>query len=175
MLRVDDAGAGKSTPHPDPPTTADFATDVEAGVAFLKPDDRVGPVGLIGHSEGGAVAAIIASRRDDIGFVVLLAGPGVSGAELLLKQNERIFDTVGGAGERKQNALTILERLFTTVTSDTAEDEMRRQVDDIVRKQFEVNGVPGAQQDETQVQAAVEQALNPWLRYFLAFESATRT
>ena len=44
---------------------------------------------------------------------------------------------------------------------------MRQQVDKIVREQFEVNGVPAAQQDETQVQAAVEQALNPWLRNFL--------
>ena len=48
-----------------------------------------------------------------------------------------------------------------------AEDDMRQQVDEIVRKQFEVNGVPAAQQDEPQVQAAVKQALNPWLRYFL--------
>ena len=97
VLRVDDPGAGKSTPHPEPPTTADFATDVEAGVAVLKQDDRIGSVGLIGHSEGGAVAAIVASRQTDIDFVVLLAGPGVLGAELLRKQNERILDAMGVA------------------------------------------------------------------------------
>ena len=44
---------------------------------------------------------------------------------------------------------------------------MRQQVDEIVRRQFEINGIPAAQQDETQAQAAVEQALDPWLRYFL--------
>ena len=170
VLRVDDPGIGKSAPHPEPPTTADFATDVEAGVAFLKRDDRIGPVGLIGHSEGGIIAAIVASRRDDIGFVVLMAGPGVPGAELLLKQNERIFDGMGIVGERKETLLTLLDRLFTTLTSDMTEDEMRQQVDEIVRKQFEINGIPPAQQDETQVQAAVEQVLNPWMRYFLAFD-----
>ena len=170
VLRVDDPGIGKSTPHPEPPTTADFATDVEAGVAFLKADDRIGPVGLIGHSEGGLVASIVASQRDDIDFLVLLAGPGVPGAELLLKQNERIFDAMGIAGERKQNLLTLLDQLFTTLTSDMAEDEMRQRVDEIVRKQFEINGVPAAQQDETQVQAAVNQVLNPWMRYFLSFD-----
>ena len=47
---------------------------------------------------------------------------------------------------------------------------MRQQVDEIVRKQFEINGIPPAQQDETQVQAAVKQVLNPWMRYFLAFD-----
>jgi pimeloyl-ACP methyl ester carboxylesterase len=170
VLRVDDPGIGKSAPHPEPPTTADFATDVEAGVAFLKRDDRIGTVGLIGHSEGGIIAAIVASRRDDIGFVVLIAGPGVPGAELLFKQNERIFDGMGIVGERKETLLTLLDRLFTTLTSDMTEDEMRQQVDEIVRKQFEINGVPPAQQDETQVQAAVEQVLNPWMRYFLAFD-----
>ena len=170
VLRVDDPGIGKSAPHPEPPTTADFATDVEAGVTFLKRDDRIGTVGLIGHSEGGIIAAIVASRRDDIGFVVLMAGPGVPGAELLFKQNERIFDGMGIVGERKETLLTLLDRLFTTLTSDMTEDEMRQQVDEIVRKQFEINGIPPAQQDETQVQAAVEQVLNPWMRYFLAFD-----
>ena len=170
VLRVDDPGIGESTPHPEPPTTADFATDVEAGVAFLKQDDRIGAIGLIGHSEGGLVASIVASRRDDIDFVVLMAGPGVPGAELLLKQNERIFDAMGIADERKQNLLTLLDQLFTTLTSDMVEDEMRQRVDEIVRQQFEINGVPAAQQDETQVQAAVAQALNPWMRYFLAFD-----
>ena len=170
VLRVDDPGIGKSTPHPKSPTTADFATDVEAGVAFLKRDDRIGSVGLIGHSEGGMIAAIVASRRDDIGFVVLLAGPGVPGAELLLKQNERIFEAMGIADARKQNLLTLLDQLFTTLTSDVPEATRRQAVDEIVRRQFEINGVPPAEQDETQVQAAVEQVLNPWMRYFLAFD-----
>ena len=170
VLRVDDPGIGKSTPHPKPPTTADFATDVEAGVAFLKQDDRMGRIGLIGHSEGGLIAAIVASRSNDVDFVVLMAGPGVPGAELLRKQNERIFDAAGIAGERKQNLLTLLDRLFTTLTSDMAEDEQRRVVEEIVRKQLEINGTPPAQQDEAQVQALVEQSLTPWMRYFLTFD-----
>ena len=171
VLRVDDPGIGKSTPHPKPPTTADFATDVEAGVAFLKQDDRIGTVGLIGHSEGGLIATIVASHSNDVDFVVLMAGPGVPGAELLRKQNERIFDAAGIAGERKQNLLTLLDRLFTILTSeDMTEDERRQGVDEIVRKQLEINGVPPTQQDEAQVQALVEQSLTPWMRYFLTFD-----
>ena len=130
VLRVDDPGIGQSTPHPKPPTTADFATDVEAGVEFLKQDDRMGRIGLIGHSEGGLIAAIVASRSNDVGFVVLMAGPGVPGAELLRKQNERIFDAAGIAGERKQSLLMLLDRLFTILTSeDMAEDEQRQKVE----------------------------------------------
>lgn len=170
VLRVDDPGIGKSTPHPKPPTTADFATNVEAGVAFLKQDDRIDHVGLIGHSEGGIIAAIVAATRDDVSFVVLMASPGVLGTELLRKQNERIFDAAGIAGERKQNLLVLLDRLFTTLTSDMAEDKQRQVVEGIVRKQLEINGVPPAQQDETQVQTLVEQSLTPWMRYFLTFD-----
>lgn len=171
VLRVDDPGIGQSTPHPKPPTTADFATDVEAGVAFLKQDDRMGRIGLIGHSEGGLIAAIVASRSNDVGFVVLMAGPGVPGAELLRKQNERIFDAAGIAGERKQNLLTLLDRLFTILTSeDMAADKRRQAVDEIVRKQLEINGVPPAEQNEAQVRALAEQSLTPWMRYFLTFD-----
>lgn len=171
VLRVDDPGIGKSTPHPKPPTTADFATDVEAGVAFLKQENRIGSVGLIGHSEGGLIAAIVASRSNDVNFVVLMAGPGVPGAELLRKQNERIFDAAGIAGERKRNLLTLLDRLFTLLTSeDIAEDERQQKVSEIVRKQLEINGTPPAQQDEAQVQMLVEQSLTPWMRYFLTFD-----
>ncbi len=169
VLRVDDPGIGKSTPYPKPPTTADFATDVEAGVDFLKKDDRIGSIGLIGHSEGGAIATIVASRSDDVRFVVLMAAPGVLGAELLRKQNERIFDAMGIVEDRKQTLLTLLDQLFTTLASDMTDDKLRQQVGEIVRKQFEANGIPIDQQDETQVQAAVEQVLNPWMRYFLAF------
>ena len=171
VLRVDDPGIGKSTPHPEPPTTADFATDVEAGVRFLKQDDRVGRVGLIGHSEGGLIAAIVASRSNDVSFIVLMAGPGVPGAELLRKQNERIFDAARIAGERKQRLLTLLDQLFTILTAeDMAEDEQRQGVEGIVRKQLEINGVPPAKQDEGQVQVLVKQSLTPWMRYFLTFD-----
>ena len=171
VLRVDDPGIGQSTPHPKPPTTADFATDVEAGVAFLKQDDRMGRIGLIGHSEGGLIATIVASRSNDVNFVVLMAGPGVPGAELLRKQNERIFDAAGIAGERKQNLLVLLDRLFPILTSeDMAEAERQQKVSEIVRKQLEINGTPPAEQDEAQVQMLVEQSLTPWMRYFLTFD-----
>ena len=170
VLRVDDPGIGKSTAHPNPATTADFATDVAAGVAFLNQDDRTGPVGLIGHSEGGAVASIVASRRDDLAFVVLMAAPGVPGTELLRKQNERILEGVGAAPAPKRRLLTLLDTLFTTLTSDMTETERRQHVSEIVRQQLEITGIPRVEQNEAQIQAAVEQAISPWMRYFLTFD-----
>ena len=169
VLRVDDPGIGKSTAHPKPPTTADLATDVEASVEFLKKDDRINSVGLIGHSEGGAIASIVASRSEDVRFVVLMAAPGVLGSELLLKQNERIFDAMGVAKERKETLLTLLDRLFTILTSDIPDDELRQEVAEIVHKQYEANGVSTDELDDTQVKTVVEQTIHPWIQYFLAF------
>ncbi len=170
VLRVDDAGAGGSTPHPEPPTTVDFAGDAAAAVAFLEGDARLEPIGLMGHSEGGAIAAIVASQREDVAFVVLLAGPGVPGAELLRRQNERLFESAGLPEDRRQALLALLDRLFAALTSEREEAELRREVEEIVRRQFEIHGVPAARQDESQVQEAVDQALDPWMRWFLAFD-----
>ncbi|MCG9127553.1 alpha/beta fold hydrolase [Candidatus Poribacteria bacterium] len=169
VLRVDDPGFGKSTPHPKSPTTADFATDVEAGVAFLKKDERIASVGLIGHSEGGAIASIVASRNDDVKFIVLLAAPGVVGSELLRKQNERIFDAMGFEDERKIASLSLLDNLFTILSSDESDEKLHPQVSIIARKQFELNGIHPDKVDESMIQASVKQALNPWMRYFLTF------
>ena len=69
-------------------TTADFAQDALAGVRFLKKHPRIAPdrVGLVGHSEGGIVAPLAASQSSDVAFIVLLAGTGVPGAEILHRQ-----------------------------------------------------------------------------------------
>ena len=172
VLRVDDPGVGESTAHANPPTTADFADDVAAGVAYLKGDPRIDPerIGLIGHSEGGAIAPLVASRSDDVGFLVLLAGPGVPGDELLRKQNERIFDAAGIRGERKAKLLALLDRLFAALVSDLTQDELRAEVTEIVRVQLEANGIPPDRQNDAQVRAAAEPALSPWMRYFLTYD-----
>ena len=172
VLRVDDPGVGQSSPHPQPATSADFADDVDAGVAYLKGDSRIdhARIGLAGHSEGGTIATLVASRNEDVGFVVLLAGPGVRGDALMRKQNERIYDASGIRGKRRETLLRLLDELFAALTSDMDDDSVREVVAEVVRGQFEANGVPRKQQDETQIQLAVEPALSPWMRYFLSYD-----
>ena len=78
VLRYDKRGAGESTGDYGQSTTLDFATDVKAGIEFLKSDSRINPelIGLIGHSEGGVIAPLVASESDDVAFMVLMAGLG---------------------------------------------------------------------------------------------------
>jgi len=76
VLRFDDRGRGESTGKHAGATSTDFATDVEAGIEFLKkhPKINVNRIGLIGHSEGGLIAPMVAAERDDVHFIVMLAG-----------------------------------------------------------------------------------------------------
>lgn len=96
-LRYDDRGVGGSSGALDSATTYDFADDAEALFHELLHHPQIDPrkVGILGHSEGGAIAPLIAARNRNVGFVVMLAGQGCSGQEVLLQQNEAIFRLMG--------------------------------------------------------------------------------
>src|SRR6185436_4144365 len=85
VLRVDDRGVGGSGGKVDTSTSEDFAEDALAGIAYLKtrPDIDAKHIGLIGHSEGGLIAPIAATRSKDVAFIVLMAGPGLTGEQIL--------------------------------------------------------------------------------------------
>ncbi|MDD3876088.1 MAG: prolyl oligopeptidase family serine peptidase [Bacteroidales bacterium] len=93
VLRFDDRGVGNSGGVFSTATSMDFATDVEAAVAFLRQHPRVDTshIGLIGHSEGGMIAPIVASNDRSIAFIILLAGPGLTGEQVLLTQIEKML------------------------------------------------------------------------------------
>jgi len=86
VLRYDDRGFGKSTGNFKTATSNDFALDVESAVAYLKTRKEIdkNKIGLIGHSEGGIIAPMVAAKSKDVDFIVLLAGTGIPGDELLL-------------------------------------------------------------------------------------------
>jgi pimeloyl-ACP methyl ester carboxylesterase len=98
VLRVDARGVGKSTGSSTQATLDDLSGDAEAGVEYLKsrPDVDAKRVGLIGHSEGGIVGPLVASRSAGIAFLVLLAGPSVTGEQVSYKQAE-LFALAAGA------------------------------------------------------------------------------
>jgi pimeloyl-ACP methyl ester carboxylesterase len=90
VLRVDSRGIGKSGGKIGLATTHERVQDVDGALAFLRKRKDIDPkrIGLIGHSEGGAVAALAASRDREIAWIVMLGGPGVPGERLMLRQTE---------------------------------------------------------------------------------------
>jgi dienelactone hydrolase len=94
VLRLDDRGLGASGGAVGNATTADFADDIRAAVAYLRTRKDIDPerIGLIGHSEGGAIAPMIAATDPRLRAIVVMAGPGERGIELSMAQNKYIVD-----------------------------------------------------------------------------------
>lgn len=97
VLTYDDRGAGESSPLKGNETTLDYARDAQAAFDFLMstPGINHSRIGYCGHSEGGQIAFINASRDPRVAFVVSLAGPAVSGRDVMVQQNLSLLDISG--------------------------------------------------------------------------------
>jgi fermentation-respiration switch protein FrsA (DUF1100 family) len=132
VLRCDDRGCGKSTGDYHAATTADFAVDAGAAWMFLRerPEVRPEEVGLIGHSEGANIAAMVAAKTPGVAFAVMLAGMGVPGEELILSQTEAVSRSqgVGESARGKERAYnrSLLEIMRKESDPAAAEVEMKR-------------------------------------------------
>lgn len=93
VFRYDDRGFGSENAALFNATTFDYAIDVESALNAVKnhPNIDTDKIGLVGHSEGGLIAPIVASRNSDVDFLILLAGPGVKGIDVLIEQNKAIY------------------------------------------------------------------------------------
>lgn len=164
VLRADDRGVGKSTGEFSGATTADFATDTEAGIAYLKTRPEVNPklIGLVGHSEGGVIAPMIAARRSAVAFIVMLAGPGVPGDEIIVKQAELLAQSVGKSRQEAAKAAEKQRKILNIVKEDVDPDSLDKQLHE------ELSGeLSGAQ-----ISAILRQMNIRWLRYFLTYDPA---
>jgi pimeloyl-ACP methyl ester carboxylesterase len=106
VLRLDDRGVGGSTGSLEPGTTVDFARDTAAAIDWLAKQPGIDPkrIGLVGHSEGGLIAPMLATSRDDVAFMVLLAGPAQRGDALLVEQTG-LLAAAGGADAAMVDAM----------------------------------------------------------------------
>lgn len=174
VLRVDDRGVGGSTGGSVmESTTADFAGDVVAGVDHLSADPRIGPVGVVGHSEGGVVGPMAATRTDKISFVVMMAGTGVPGAEILTKQLELIARANGGDEETVEKALELQRRSIAIIASDAPRAERVEQLRAVVDEQLAAAPETADLSEEDREKAeqqAIAGALNPWFEAFVVLD-----
>ena len=164
VLRADDRGTAKSTGDFTTATTADFADDAEGGVAFLKTRAEVDPhhIGLIGHSEGGIEAPMVAARNPDVAFIVLMASPGIRGDQILVAQARDIFEVSGMSHAEAEKAAEREQKILSLV-----EGEKDNAVLDTKLRQILTSEVPSAL-----VGLQVKQVETAWFRYFIEFDPA---
>ncbi|MNQ13550.1 Esterase FrsA [compost metagenome] len=125
VLRFDDRGFGESTGDFKSATTMDFVKDVQAGVDYLKTRKEIdkSKIGLIGHSEGGLIAPIVAENSKNVRFIVLLAGPGIRGDKLLLLQRELIEKQMGVPEAMIQHNKEIFKGAYDIIVQSTVNDD----------------------------------------------------
>lgn len=172
VLRYDDRGTAGSSGNFSSATTADFARDAAAAVDFLRGHARIDParIGLVGHSEGGLVAPLVAAERTDVALVVLLAAPGVPGATIVREQSVSIA-RAEGASEVALSLQQAVTNAVVSVVEEAAPDadlasEIERAVSELV----------ATRSDEERMIASVVRSeflgqlptfTTAWFRYFV--------
>jgi uncharacterized protein len=178
VLRYDDRGYGKSTGTFGTATTFDFAGDADAAVDFLKkrPGIDSSRVGILGHSEGGLVAEVVAADRNDIGFIVLLAGTAITGEQILMLQSRLIAQAAGipekEIVENEKLNSQIYAILKKTADNDKAGAKIRKVLENYAKK----NAKEGAESiPESQIDAQIKTVTSSWFRTFLTLDPITYT
>lgn len=172
VLRVDDRGVGRSTGRHDEATIRDFADDVLAGVEYLKSRKEIDAtrIGLIGHSEGGVVAPMVAAESKDIAFVVLLAGSGLRGDEILHLQGESVYRAGGAQDKDVATQRKLQDVLFKAVQAHADYQEARKQVQtdlNALSKTLSEEDRADLVASEPTLDLQLRKLMTPYFRHFL--------
>ena len=175
VLRFDDRGTAKSTGDFSTATTKDFVSDALAGVEYLKSRKEVNKneIGLIGHSEGGLIAPLAAVESPDVDFIVLMAGTGIVGKELLKKQTALILKANGYDEEKIKRDIDVLSRMYEVIVNEKDTSVAREKIKEIFDKSYAelTNEEKKEIGDPTQFfNQQVKTLLSPWFRFFLRYD-----
>ncbi|WP_426484171.1 alpha/beta hydrolase family protein [Flavobacterium sp. 2] len=165
VLRFDDRGVEQSSGDISKSTTADFARDVQAGVDYLQTRKEINKnkIGLIGHSEGGVIAPIVAGNSKAIDFIVLLAGPGLRGDKLLLLQKEAVERVSGVPESDIQKTQEIFRGAYDIIlVSKTNDENLKKDVTTYFASKY----------NEEIAKSLTPQFTNNWMYYFLKMDPA---
>ncbi|MDZ4747786.1 MAG: alpha/beta fold hydrolase [Saprospiraceae bacterium] len=175
VLRFDDRGTAESKGDFATATSLDFSTDVEAGVAYLMSRKEIDKrkIGLIGHSEGGIIAPMVAANSKDIAYIVLLAGTGIPGDQLLLLQQALISKVYGVSDEDLAKAHDYNKGAYAIVTTSSGIEQLKTDLTTYYNTRFKNNPdfvVPEGMTADELIQSMVDQLANPWMQFFIKYD-----
>ncbi|HYD21878.1 MAG TPA: acyl-CoA thioester hydrolase/BAAT C-terminal domain-containing protein [Flavipsychrobacter sp.] len=180
VLRVDDQGMGKTTGNAATATTADFAKDVLVGIDYLKsrPEVDKRKIGVMGHSEGGLIAEMVAATSTDVNFIVLLAGPGINIINLMEEQNAMVLQQSGISKEAVDAYLPLYNDIAMIIVNAAGRTEAEKQIGAAISSwkakvhpnvtiPFGLNTEDGVKKTVNEFAALLDA---PWWRYFMGEE-----
>jgi len=175
VLRFDDRGVGESKGDRNIATTKDFATDVSAAVEYLKTRKEVNTkkIGLIGHSEGGIIAPMVAANSKDISYIVLLAGTGIPGDALLMQQTYLVGKAAGMSEDELKEAQTANEKIYNIVKTEKNLEEAKKQLTVLIQASFDelpADQKPSQDEIDTVIAQQTGMIASPWFQYFVTYD-----
>ena len=169
VIRYDDRGFAKSTGDAINATTYDLSLDAESVVKFIKNDSRLKDmkIGIIGHSEGGMIAPMVAARNSDVDFVVMLAGPAVNIWQLMARQNYDVLKSNGIPEDIAKQYAQLASKTYKILNEKKSSiDDKKAKVRTIMN---EMEKLAPSGYDEETLQANLDMLFSPWMSYFIDF------
>jgi len=175
VLRYDDRGTASSTGNYNKSTTFDFSYDAEAAVNYLLTRNEINKkkIGLIGHSEGGVIAPMVASRNKNVNFIILLAGTGLRGDKLLLLQQELIARAKGATEEQLKESKSFNEKIFDLIINSSDDTKLNTDLtniyNDAISKTPDAKFPEGMSKEEY-INYQISEYTNTWMYYFIRLD-----
>ena len=177
VLRFDDRGTAMSKGNYATATTLDFASDVEAAVQYLLTRKEIDQkkIGLIGHSEGGIIAPMVAAKSKKVSFIILLAGTGIPGDELLLLQQELIGKASGISDEDLKKTKSTNSEVFEMVKKAKNSDQLNVDITEYITKSLKLDSkakIPDGISESEYIAMQMSQITSPWMQFFIKYNPA---
>lgn len=153
-LRYDDRSVGKSTGNASEATTETFRNDAEAGLNYLRSLEKFSKIGLLGHSEGGTIAFMLAGD-EKTDFIISLAGTSVHGKDVIVEQNRKLLNDSGVPENITDAYCNALDQLYSDMDMSTEKlEEISASLPESLRQNLK----------------AIHEITDPWIRYFVTFD-----
>lgn len=175
VLRYDDRGVGKSKGNFANSTSEDFARDAISAVEFLKTRKEVNLdfIGLIGHSEGGLIGPMAANISSDIKFLVLIAGPGVVGKDLLVLQEELILKASGMSEDEIKKQVESSVKSYEIVMNEPDSAKAYQKLKNLYEEELSKLSAEERNKPEYSIanfERGAAQILSKWFRFFIKYD-----
>ncbi|MBA4323338.1 MAG: alpha/beta hydrolase, partial [Odoribacter sp.] len=176
VLRYDDRGVSKSQGDYATATSADLATDAGAAFNFLKNNPKINPkaIGLIGHSEGGLIAPIVAASNPGIAFIVSLAGMGVTGEQISIRQTQEFARQSGMSEDQIKETTELNKRLYGVLRKEKDNNKAEAEIVAIYKEFLEQKKTSKEDTEKAVIdlKAKFGAPSYTWLRYYFVTEPA---
>lgn len=166
VLRYDDRGFAQSEGDRTSATTEDFSTDARAALNYLKTRSEIdsNKIGLVGHSEGGMIAFMLAAKYDDLSFIISMAGPGISIDSLMIMQRKMVF-TNPQVYQQNELFLTLIEKVVDKYGVEEVRGNLDKYISEILPTALLLD-----EKGKTLLKGQIQACISPWMHYFTNYD-----